>query len=203
MADIVLKNKDGVETLFSGVHAVVLDTEDGGEAEFIQPELSAVTVTPTGKDFTVNPDGDGFNAVTVEGDANLTPANIRKDVTIYGVTGNHACEEPDLDPVTLTPTGKTFTRYPGGDGFSSVTVQGDANLTPDHIVDGITIYGVTGTHECPVLQNMDSIDMTEWAGGSFIETYVDGTSVEREVTFDDDNRPVSIESLGSRVTIEW
>lgn len=109
-----------------------------------------------------------------------------------------------MSAVTVTPTGDEFTKHPEGDGFSSVTVEGDANLTPDNIVDGVTIYGVTGTHECPVLQDTASIDMTEWANNSFTETYVDGTSVERAVSFDDDNRPVTIENPdGSSVTIEW
>lgn len=147
MADIVLKNKDGGEVLYRGIHTVSLDTNDGGKAEFIQPDLSAVTVTPTGEEFTVNPDGDGF---------------------------------------------------------SSVTVEGDANLKAENIVDGVTIYGVTGSHECPVLQDTASINMSGWADGSFTEYYVDGTSATRTVTKDGNGRPTSIENAdGGSVSIEW
>lgn len=50
----------------------------------------------------------------------------------------------------------------------------------------------------------DSIDMTDWANGSFTETYVNGTSTERTVTFDTNGRPTNIENPdGGSVSIEW
>ena len=51
----------------------------------------------------------------------------------------------ELEEGYVTPTGQEFTEYPIGDGFSSVTVAGDYNLTPENIAEGITIYGVEGT----------------------------------------------------------
>lgn len=110
-------------------------------------KLFPTTVTPTGKEFTVAAgEGYGYNEITVAGDANLTSENIKNGVTIYGVLGRHVCDVALLDPITVTPTGKKFTRYPVGDGFSQVTVDGDANLIPANIVEGVTIYGVTGTN---------------------------------------------------------
>jgi len=57
--------------------------------------------------------------------------------------------EPDLAEVTVTPTGEEFTVSPGADvdGFSEVTVKGDANLVAGNIKKGVTIYGKTGTLE--------------------------------------------------------
>ncbi len=111
-------------------------------------KLVPTTVTPTGEEFTVmSGAGYGFSQVTVKGDENLTAENIRNGVVIYGVTGRHVCDVADLDPITVTPTGKKFTRYPTGDGFSQVTVTGDDNLVPENIVEGVTIYGVTGSNE--------------------------------------------------------
>ncbi len=109
--------------------------------------LLPTTVTPTGKEFTVTAaDGYGFDEVTVAGDPNLSSENIRNGVSIYGVLGRHVCDVALLDPITVTPTGKEFTKYPTGDGFSQVTVAGDVDLIPANIVEGVTIYGVTGAN---------------------------------------------------------
>ena len=56
--------------------------------------------------------------------------------------------EAKLQAKSATPTGKTFAVKPdsGYDGLSTVTVEGDASLAPANIAKGITVYGVTGTH---------------------------------------------------------
>lgn len=56
-------------------------------------------------------------------------------------------ESGNLQAGVVSPTGETFTQYPdeGFDGFSSVTVIGDSNLTPQNIAEGVEIYGIMGT----------------------------------------------------------
>lgn len=51
--------------------------------------LQSKTVTPGTEQQTVTPDTGfyGLGSVTVPGDGNLVPANIAKDVTIFGITG--------------------------------------------------------------------------------------------------------------------
>ena len=53
----------------------------------------------------------------------------------------------ELEEVTITPNGQQIVALPeeGYDGFSKVTVNGDANLVSANIKDGVTIYGVIGT----------------------------------------------------------
>ena len=87
-------------------------------------------------------------------DATASAGDIAKDKTAY-VNGQKVVGtlEPTtgggavLESLTVTPTGETFTVTPdkGVDGFDSVKVKGDYNLTPENIAEGITIYGVEGT----------------------------------------------------------
>lgn len=110
-------------------------------------ESQEKTVTPTGEQFDVLPD-DGYllSKVTVEGDENLIQENIANGVTIYGITGTHVGKNVELSAITVTPTGEEFTESAAdGAGFNEVTVEGDSNLQPQNIAEGVEIYGVTGT----------------------------------------------------------
>lgn len=56
-----------------------------------EPILQEKTVIPTASGMTVTPDSDydGLSSVTVTGDNNLTPINIKKGTTIFGVEGTY------------------------------------------------------------------------------------------------------------------
>ena len=55
--------------------------------------------------------------------------------------------EPTTSSLTVTPTEsqQTFDAT-GVYGYKPVTVNGDSNLIPKNIADGVSIFGVTGTH---------------------------------------------------------
>ena len=99
---------------------------------------------PTGEEQTLfPPDGeDGFSEVVIEGDENLVPENILAGTTIYGVDGNVAFQSkevtPGADDIDLEPD---F----GYTAFDSVYIEGDRNLVPENIIEGVTIFNVKGT----------------------------------------------------------
>ena len=123
------------------------------EAEEVK--LTTIGITPRAEGWELVPEDGytGFSKVTVSGDADLSPENIKKDINIFGVTGTYETVAPEvnvvLQPVTVTPTASGFTTTPetGCDGFSQVIVEGDSDLIPSNIKKDINIFGVTGTYE--------------------------------------------------------
>lgn len=134
----------------------------GVEGTFVVEKLQDKTVDPQPYQQVVTFDSseaDGLNSVTVNAvtnavDGNITAGNIKKDVTILGVTGEFD-PKPIIQPtVTITPTtlNQTVTPNPGYDGLGRVDINAvtsaiDPNILAENIKKNIDILGVTGTYD--------------------------------------------------------
>lgn len=119
---------------------------------YVAPNLQSKTATPNAMGQTIVADQgyDGLSSVAINGDINLSSENIKKDVSIFGVTGTlDPQEEPNLQSKSVTPTasGVTVTPDTGYDGLSSVSVYGDNNLVAENVKKDVSIFGVTGNYE--------------------------------------------------------
>lgn len=97
------------------------------------PTLQTKSVTPTESEQVVGPDAgyDGLSSVTV--------GSIPSNYIGSGVTTKSAA--------TITPTTTDQTIDAGQYLAGAQTIQGDANLIPANIASGVSIFGVTGTHQ--------------------------------------------------------
>ena len=113
--------------------------------------LQEKQVTPTAEEISITADEKyaALSKVTILGDGNLKPENIRSGVEIFGVSGALTDYDKPLAETTITPTKNSQTIIPdsGHSGFSKIVVNGDSNLIASNIRKGVTIFGVTGTNE--------------------------------------------------------
>lgn len=87
-------------------------------------------------------------ASTSTGDATLTNASdLRAGLVAYGLYGKVTGSMPDLAATTYTPTTSDQTIPAGKYIAGAQTIKGDANLIAGNIKNGVTIFGIAGTHQ--------------------------------------------------------
>lgn len=118
-SNIVAGNiKSGVTIL--GVNGSVVELD--GEQINITPTTSQQVITPTSPKNAITQAT--VSAVTSSIDANITAGNIKKDVTILGVTGNVVELNGQTKSESLTSTGSTtITPDSGYNALTSITVE--------------------------------------------------------------------------------
>ena len=113
---------------------VVTSSANGLSSVTVEPyELDSKTVDPSTSQQTVNSSVDGLSSVTVTAvtssiDANISAGNIKKDVTILGVTGTY---EPTPVPPTLQDVSLSYSQNglytvnasSGYDGLGTVDIS--------------------------------------------------------------------------------
>lgn len=112
----------------SGVTVVTPDSGYDGLSEVRVNMIlrQAKTATPGASQQVISPDSgyQGLSQVTVEGDADLVPANIKSGVEIFGVAGSYAPASVNLQSKSVSPStsAQTVTPDTGYDGLSQVEV---------------------------------------------------------------------------------
>ena len=118
----------------STAQQVITSSVDGLSSVTVEPyTLDSKTVNPSTSQQTVNSSADGLSSVTVNAvtssiDANIQAGNIKKDVTILGVTGTYesAPTQPNLQDVSVTYLSNgnyTLSASDGYDGLGTVDVS--------------------------------------------------------------------------------
>lgn len=92
-------------------------------------------------------EGEYYSQVIVPGSADLISKNIIEGKTIFGVKGTHK-DDNLQEEITITPRSIQQIKEPEGDyiAIKKVVVRGDTNLKSENIAQGVSIFGVQGTH---------------------------------------------------------
>lgn len=161
MADIILKDRDGIDGEYLGVKAVKFNTTDGGTKTFIEGETGTTTVAPdfSEGDMVVTPeDGILLTEVTIQKPENLLPENILKDVDIAGVVGTHECQTGESSGGYLPRKAINFYDIYGNVVYSYTRAEAKllTELPPVPEIEGFTTYGWSTTNNKSVLSEVQN-----------------------------------------------
>ena len=135
-------------------------------------------VSTINKNFYAN-EGDTFTAAAFASDTgDAIASDVISGKTFTSESGlKIAGTMPSKDAATFTPSTTDQTIDSGQYLSGAQTIQGDANLIPENIASGVSIFGITGTHESN--DGIDTSDATATAADIINgqTAYVNGTKI--------------------------
>ena len=137
-----------------GTSGTIRDVDFGERVKQIQgpKEEETKTVTPnfaSGNVDVTPTTGKVLSQVTINKDANLLADNIKKDITVHGITGTLQPAKEE-ETKTVTPdfsSGNQSITPTSGKVLSQVTLTKPTDLIPENIAKDKNVCGVTGTLE--------------------------------------------------------
>lgn len=84
--------------------------------------------------------------ITIDNAGNIAATTVQADGFVMGATKRASYQMPVTSLSSIAPSAQAQTfQTEGTYNLTDITVSGDANLKPENIKDGVTIFGVTGT----------------------------------------------------------
>lgn len=150
---------------YDGLSSVTVNAMTSGSAK---TPATTIMVTPL-----IDVSANGVITATVTASQSVTPTVVEGyvsqgtagTVTASGISQLNLTKKAAQ---TYTPTTTAQTIAAGQFLTGVQTIQGDANLLPENIADGVTIFGVTGTHS----GGAGATTVTISAGGNFSGQYI-------------------------------
>jgi hypothetical protein len=146
LSNIVLKDRNGIDNIYSGVQSVALRNTSGEYETYIQPN--------------------GDLSITDNGTFDVRE---KASVTVKVKGGTVILQEKIATPTT---SAQTIRADEGYDGLSSVKVEAvtsaiDSSIKPENIVKGSEILGVRGTHpKCISVPSLEILEGTIMPDGT-------------------------------------
>lgn len=162
------------------------DVTNYASAEITVPSGSASTPATT---ITANPtisvSSTGLITASVSGSQSVTPSVSAGYVSsgtagTVSVSGSNTSQLTTQAAQTITPTTTDQTIASGKYLTGTQTIKGDANLVAANIADGVTIFGVTGTHQGGGGVSLTYVTIPALSGTTVC--YTDSTMTAQKVT---------------------
>jgi len=172
-----------------GITASMADTYDTLKSKILAAEQTAVSITPGTSNQNIPAGIYDIGAGVVQGDADLISANIKAGKTIFGVNGDPNVVDTsagtaaankillgykayvDGSLITGSIPSKGAQTYTPGTSNQSIsagqylsgtqTIQGDSDLVPSNIKNGVNIFGVVGTMSA--IKSIQKVDVPDTA----------------------------------------